>query len=160
DLLEDRRHTLGVEPHRRLVEEDDVGTDDERAGELDLLLLAAREETCRVLPALPDEREDLLDVLAALRQDRLVLEGVAAEHDVLLAGHLLEGAVPLEDVRQAPAQEPLRALAGDVLAVEGDGALAGLEHAAGHLEDGGLACAVGTDEADHLAAADLDGQAA
>ena len=160
DLLEDGAGGLRVEAHRRLVEEHHLRADHQRAGELDLLLLATREGTGEGAPAVCDDGEEGLDEVDAVGHDRLVLDGVGAEHHVLGDGHLLEDAVTLQDVGEPRGQHLLRRVLRDVLPGDLDGARTRGQHAAGDLEDGGLAGAVGADEADDRPRWHLDGQAA
>ena len=66
DLLEDGAGGLGVQAHRRLVEEHDLRADHQRAGELDLLLLAAGEGAGEGAPAVGDDGEERLDEVDAV----------------------------------------------------------------------------------------------
>ena len=64
----------------------------------------------------------------------------------------------LEGAGHAQLGDLVRALAGDVLAQERDPALGGLVHAGHHVEGGGLARAVGTDQGHDLALVDVHRQ--
>src|SRR5207248_6892839 len=71
--------------------------------------------------------------------------------DVLLDGELAEDAGLLGEVAQAEAGALVHGELADVLAVEEDLALVGGDLAGGHAEAGGLAGAVGAEQADDLA---------
>ena len=75
--------------------------------------------------------------------------------DVLLDGELAEDAGFLRQVAHAEAGPAVHRQRGDVLAVEQDLAVVGRDLAGGHAEAGGLAGAVGAEQADDLAGVDL-----
>ena len=72
--------------------------------------------------------------------------------DVLLDGHAAEDRGFLRQVADAEAGAAVHRHAGDVVAVELDGAVVGLDQAGDHVEDRGLAGAVRAEQADRLAA--------
>src|SRR5690606_41103796 len=77
--------------------------------------------------------------------------------DVLTDGELIEQRVHLIALAHAHLAYLSDAIAGDVLVAQIDTAMRGLDLAGQHAEEGGLACAVGPDEAAQLAFFDGDG---
>ena len=144
---------LQVEGAERLVEQEHARAVDERAGERDALLLAARElaRLALVEAGEPDEPQDLghapLDVLAA---DPAAAQ---AEGDVLEDGQVREERVGLEDgVDVALVRRPPR----DRLLAEVDRALARLLEPADHAQRRRLATAGGAEQREEAAAVDLE----
>ncbi len=80
-------------------------------------------------------------------------------HDVLFDRHAAEDRRFLRQVADAEAGALVHRLAGDVLAVEQDGAVVGLDQAGDHVEAGRLAGAVGSQETHDLAARQLQADA-
>ena len=74
DGLEHDVPRLRVEPHRRLVHQDHLRLEHQRARDLDELLLAARERAGVVATALADQREALGQRLGALAHEPLVAQ--------------------------------------------------------------------------------------
>ena len=117
------RADLGVERAERLVEQQHLRLDRERAGERHALALAAGElvRVALVVAGEPDDAEQLVDALAhALLR---LLADLQPERDVLAHGHVLERGVVLEHEAD-PA--PLRRDVGRVGAVDLDLAAVGL----------------------------------
>ena len=109
ELLDDPA-ALDVEVRLRLVEEQDVGPEDEARGERDELALAAAERGCRALEVAVGEAE------VAQVADRVALEALGAERLALLeqARVALEHALhPVEVARERGVRELLLA-AGEV----------------------------------------------
>ena len=97
----------------------------------------------------------------------LVGDGLAAgvvqfDHgaDVLLDRHAAEDRGLLRQIAEAHAGALVHRLAGDVLAVEPDLAAVRGDQAGDHVEAGGLAGAVGAEQAGDLAALDVQGDVA
>ena len=76
--------------------------------------------------------------------------------DVLLDGELAKDAGFLGEVAHTQASAAVHLQGGDVLAVERDPAVIGRDLAGGHAEAGRLAGAVGAEQTDDLAEADLE----
>src|SRR5699024_3214638 len=81
--------------------------------------------------------------------------GVHAHNDVVLHRHAGEQADVLEGTGEAQLGDAVRLPAGDVLSQHLHLALGGVVHAGNDVEQGTLAGAVGTDDADDLAGVDL-----
>ena len=145
---------LEVERAERLVEEEHGRAVDERPGERDPLLLAARHlpGPAPLVAGEPDEPERLAHPAALLvALDPLLAEAVA---DVLGDVHVREQRVVLEDrVDVAPVGRD----AGDRLALEEDLARRRLLEPGDHPERRRLAAARRPEEAVELAAGDLEG---
>ena len=73
----------------------------QRAGDLDELLLAARERSGPIAAALPDQREALGELLGAAAHEPLVAHDVAADQDVVPDGHQREQAALLRYVHDS-----------------------------------------------------------
>src|SRR5690606_33851831 len=83
--------------------------------------------------------------------------GLEDGQEVLLDGHAAEDAGLLAEVAHAEAGPLVHGEPGDLLAVEEDPAVVGVDHADGHTERGGLPGAVAAQEADDLGALDVEG---
>src|SRR5574341_383645 len=129
----------------------------ERPADGDHLLLAARERSGLLSPPLAQDREERVDALEALPDPGAVSLDIGAHLEVLEDGHLRQHDAPLRHIGKPARQNLVGAEARDVLAVEHDAPARGPDEAHDGLEGGGLARAVGTDDADHLARAHLDG---
>ena len=115
---------------------------DKRAGRLAAAFLQAREQ-----------REDALDV----RLDRRAIGAcVGAHREVFLDRQRAEHAAALGHHREAAADELERRVAGDVVAVVADRARLDRQQPADALQRRRLARAVGADQADELAVADVE----
>ena len=151
---------------RRLVEQDDLGHERERAGDVEQLFLALRKQA-RFGVELGVEAEDRGHV-AHLGPER----GVAAQRaeeaeaaaclrddgdgDRLGHGQCREDVDELERARHAALGELDRADAGDVLALEADDALVRLQEARENVDERRLAGAVRADDGDGLAVGDRE----
>ena len=94
-----------------------------------------------------EQRVELVLALALVRLDHL-----EDRADVLLDGQAAEDRGLLRQVADAEAGAPVHRQPGDVVAVELDAAVVGLDQPGDHVEDGGLAGAVRAEQADRLAA--------
>ena len=77
-------------------------------------------------------------------------------HDVLADGEAAEDRGLLRQIAEAEDGAAVHGQAGNVLAVEQDAAAVGLHQAHDRIEAGGLAGAVGAEQAEHLAAVDAE----
>ena len=158
EQLHDPDRRLGVEVAGRLVGEQKRRVVDERAGDRDALLLAARELVGVVvdLRLQADQPEDLGHLAADLRArlaDHLQRVG-----DVVVHGAVREQLEVLEHGPD-PAPQVGRAVGGhrvDVLAGDLDGAGGGLDLADQHLDQRRLAAAGRAGDEGELAATDLE----
>ena len=113
----DRSRSLRVEIRRRLIQKNDVGVVDERAGDGEFLLHAFRQQR-HAIPAAVPEREHLerpLHRRAGIR-DR---EQPCVDEKVVLDGELIPQARGLGEKPDAPAKRS-RGLAGERVAVDAD----------------------------------------
>ena len=139
DLRDHARHqALG-----RLVEQDDLGLQHHGPGDGEHLLLAARQRAAGLVAPLGQHREVGEDLVQQLRPSGVAHPAaVEAGAQVLHHGQQLEDAPVLRHVADAEPRQPVRRLAGDVAALEGDAALARRDQAHDGLERGALADAV------------------
>ena len=147
----------GVDAGEWFVEEDDPRLGDQAAGDLEPPLLAPRDVVCLRAADLHDV-ELLEEFLAPLSPD---LRGHADQfHDrqeVLLDGELAKHTLLLGEVAHAAVAGPLvHRPVGDLLVVEEHTARVGDHDPAGHAEAGGLAGAVGAEQADDFAGLDVE----
>ena len=152
DLKAHLEAELRIEIRERLVHEDERRLGDDRPRERDALLLAARQLSgiATSEAAELDEVERAADPAFALpSRDPADLE---TEADVARDAEVREKGVVLEDHAEATA---LRRVARDVPAIDLDGAFIGVEQPGDAVERRGLAAPGGTEEADELAAGDL-----
>ena len=164
DEVVDARRVDRVETRRRLVVEDDLGLESERAREADALLHAAREvaRAHRLDARQADELERLVDARLDLFAGHLVPELLAQPvRHVLADVERVEQGRALEEVRDPAAHVGQLAVAHrhDVAPVEDDLARVGPEQADEHLEHDALAAARGAHDGDRLAATDVEVQA-
>src|SRR6266498_2909160 len=159
--LEDLAGEEGGEPERRLVEEDEPGSRHERPPDGEHLLLAAG-EVPRELAAVPAQRREVVeDEGVVALQAGAVAAGVAAHHDVLVDGEVLEDAASLHHLEDAAAddllgREPVDACSVELDGAVGDLALLGVEEIRDRLQGRRLPGAVRSEERDDLAAGDLE----
>ena len=144
---------LGVEVRERLVEEEQLRLDDERAGQRHALLLAARqlarEAVAEALEA--DQAQRLRDLLPdGGRSEPAHLE---PEGDVLGGREVGEEGVALED---EPGVPPVGRQHGDVAGAEPNAAGRRLDESPDHAEGRRLAAPAGPEQDDQLAL--LDGE--
>ena len=150
----------GRHPRRRLVEEEQVGLTGQREPQLELLLVAVREEAAH-LAGLVLEADGLEHGVGFVAKETLdpreEAQATAAVRDERRL-HVLEHGEPREDVgalERAADAEPadvVRRQAGDVAPVQDDGAGVGAQVAGDQVEERRLARAVGADDRRDLAA--------
>jgi len=158
DLLDDLRR----EAHRRLVEQDRVGTRHQRAADRGHLLLAAGRVAGLARPPLPEPREVVVDALERRRE--LAARHAARERagqQVLLDRQVLEAMAPFHHLADAHAHELVGREPVDAMAAEVDRALRhlaalGLEQVRDRLERRALAGAVGAEQRDDRALGHLE----
>ncbi len=162
---------LDVHARHRLVEQQELGLGRERAGQLHPLLQPVGQLARRGLADGLDlqEVDDPLHegaVLELLLHGRAPVERLQQEaaphleqppgHDVVEHAHALEERHVLEGARDAERGHVVGPELRPVAALEEDLALVRVVEAADHVEQGGLARAVGPDDGHDLAAADLE----
>src|SRR5262249_4944082 len=103
--LDDRRR----EAERRLVEEQHVGSRDERPRDRELLLLAPRERTGVPARMLPDDREELVHPREVVGEAVAAPACRRAETEVLGDRQRCVDTAPLGNERDPEARDPLRA---------------------------------------------------
>ena len=148
---------LGVERRERLVEQQQLRGSRERAGQSDALLLAAR-ELDRVFLALlgqADEREQLFDAPVDLGRWPTAVDQAIA--DIVGDRQVREQRIGLEDDAEIALG---RARMGDVTPAHLDAAAVLQVEAGDCAQQGGLAAARRAEEADELAAMDVEIDAA
>ena len=168
------RHVLFlflVHAGHRFIEQEHFRLQRERPSELDALLQAIGERAGGKLAQVLEleELEQVLDLLAVrdlflLRQAPVHERGedarahahVPAEHEVVEHAHALEERDVLEGARNPALGNAARRQVGDVLALERDAPAVGPVEAADHVEQRRLAGAVGPDDREDLAPADLE----
>ena len=154
---EDRLARLLVEPDRRLVEQDQGRIEHQRAGELDLLLLAAGERTGGCMATLGDDGEELGNPFDPASNQRLVGKDEGAHQHILPDRHAGEEAAILRHVNHAPGRagpSTSRRLMSSPRSITWPPVRP--QKPADRLEDGRLSGAVRADQADDLAG--FDGQ--
>ena len=150
-------HGDGVHAGKRFVEHDEPWVDGQAACNLATAALAARQPVAQVFAHLVQVQlgNELLQPLVLLlgggighlqHQANVVLHTQRAEHRGLL-----------RQVANAQLRPLVHGQRGDVHIVEKHPALVGGDQACGHVECGGLAGAVGAEQAHNLALAQLDG---
>ena len=177
DVLDPEGHVLGlldVEAGGGLVEQQQLGIGAERAGELGHLAHAVGQVDDEAVAVLlqVEEVDRLLDGLAMLdlhaphrRQEQQLgeevrlLVGMPRQQQVLQQRRVLEQLDVLEGAGDAQRGDAVRRHVGDVGAVEHQLAAGRLVDAAHQVEDRGLAGAVGADDGEDLALADVEGHA-
>ena len=93
--------------------------------------------------------------MSSLRLAGVVFGQLGHAHDVVAHAHAAEDRVLLRQVADAEPRALVHRQRGDVRAVDRDAARIGRDQAHDHVEAGGLARAVGTQQADDLAAAQV-----
>ena len=149
-----------IDAGERFVEQHVIRPRRQRARDLDAAPLAAGQRDRR---RLAQARDVELVEQASSSASRFFLLGLDHfEHraDVLLDRQAAEDRGFLRQIADAEPGALVHRQLGDVVAVELDGAVIRLDQAGDHVEHGGLAGAVRTEQADRLAAADIDADAA
>jgi hypothetical protein len=154
DELAELPDLLVVEATRRLVEQEQPGLRDERAGELDALLDPVRKRRRREVRAVaqPHHVEDL----ERLRRSRVPAAAVSADEDVLEHRHRAEELEVLERARDALAHDLERGLLQERSAVEEHVARVRPVQPRDDVEGGRLARAVRADEPRDLPLLDVE----
>src|SRR6266536_139642 len=141
---------------RRLIEEEEAGVGDEGPRDGEEPLLSSGEAARELAAPVAEDGKASVDLI-----DGLALGGardrVAAEHEIVLHGHLREEPSRLGQVADPEAHDLVGPAPRDVAAVEDDAARGGREIAERGLEQGGLARAVGPDDAHDRPVRDLEG---
>lgn len=155
-VVEERVHLLRHEHGGRLVEDEDLRAAVEDLEDLHALAVGDSEVLDQGVGAHAEavRVRDLLDLLAGLGADAVEL--LAAENHVLQDGEVVGQHEVLVHHADAAGDGVAGAGEGDLLPVDGDGALVRLLHAVEDLHQGRLAGAVLTDEGVDRALADGD----
>ena len=175
--LEDVVHQLGglVMRHAggRFVQQKELRPADQRAANLDAAAIDHRQAGDGIEHAVGERRIEHLHQRSGFLEARLAfgLEGAAphqiepdalfqplvvADHDVVEDRQRQRQARALEGARDAGMVDGLRRGMGDVATAESDAAGIGRVDAGHDVEEGGLAGAVGTDQAENLALAHVE----
>ena len=109
ERLEQRLDDGRREPERRLVEQQHVGPREQRAGDRELLLLAARERPGLALRELGDDREEAVHPVEVVGDAVLAPPPGEPEAQVLVDGQRAEDVAALGHERDAGAGDVLRA---------------------------------------------------
>src|SRR5688572_5181092 len=152
----DVEHRDRIDAGKRLVEQDEGWPRGERARDLQAPTLAAGERDRAMLAQVRD-----VEVLEQLDQARLDLRrGQALQLEdrlhVLLNGEAPEYRVLLRQVRDAKPRAAVDRQVGELHGIELDRPRVDRHQADDHVEAGGLAGAIGSEQADHLAARYLE----
>ncbi len=151
---DDRLDLRRIQARHHLVEEEQRRLGRQRPRQLETLALGQGQRPRRDMLARgePDARHDVARPRERVRRPGVPRQG--ADADVLEDGHAREGPDDLERPRQAELADRVRRKSDDGPAAEADVAGVRREKAREEIEDGGLAGAVGADEAQHLALGD------
>ena len=122
DELVEVAHDRRREPERRLVEQQQLRSRDERPSEGEHLLLTAGQGSRLLVPPALESREVAGDVLAVALRLAPVAAVIRADEEVLPDGQLGVDLPALGDVGDAEPRDRLGGLAADVLAPEDDAA--------------------------------------
>ena len=154
---------LGVEPGRRLVEQEQLRLRRECSGDADQLALAVAEFARMDVGEVGQlhRLERLVDLLGGgvataagpddVGQERVPPRAIGGDQQVVANGEVLEQLERLERPDQPELGPRVGAQAGEVGPVEGDVALGDRREAGDGVDEGGLAGTVGADQADQLA---------
>src|SRR5712691_2373102 len=141
-----------IDPGERLIEQDEVRLGRQRPGDLATPPLAARQRHRRSAPQMADRELGQERVEHRLPGFGFGLGDLENGADVLLDGEATEDRRFLRQIADAEARPAIHRQIGDVLAVELDRPGVGGNEADDDVEAGGLAGAVGAEQADDLAA--------
>ena len=154
--LEHVPHHEGRETERGLVHQQELRRRDERARDRNHLLLAAAERAGDLVVALAQPREAFEHLVDASLDEGLVVDGEAAEPQVVHDGERVPQLPALGHPGHAEHVDLVRLQAQEVdLAIEADLAGARAQQAEQRLDDGRLAGAVGAQDDAQLARQDL-----
>src|SRR5712692_2732069 len=151
DDLKDRGHHGRRQPQRRLVQEQELGSRHEGAGDGQHLLLAAREGAPELPEPLLQAREVMEDALEVLWPRALPAADIGAHLQVLEHGHLREDAPPLRALGYASLEHGMRGPAVETLAQKADAAGGRAQEPRDRAHRRALAGAIGAEQADELA---------
>ena len=149
-IRDDLLHVLhgdGIDAAERLVQHEQAGLGDERAGDGEAPLFAAGKREGELLGHVLDAElgEQFLAALPALLSvERLRLED---RHDVLLDRQFAEDRFLLRQIAHAHAGALVHGIAGHFLVLEKDASPIRAHEADDHVKAGGLARAVGAEQA-------------
>tara|TARA_A100000171_G_scaffold43757_1_gene46020 strand:- start:1536 stop:2291 length:756 start_codon:yes stop_codon:yes gene_type:complete len=149
----------GVDAGEWFVEEDELWVGDEGAGDLEFAAFAAGAGAGEVVCFVGEAElfEELGGASFAIGAGEL--ECLEDGQEVLLAGEALEDGGFLGEVAHTHLGVSVHGEAGDFGVVEDDASGVAFDHADGHSEGGGFACAVASEEADDLGVLDFEGYA-
>src|SRR3990170_3687446 len=147
-LREDQIHVLRREPEGGLVEQQHLRARHEAAPDGQHLLLAARHGAGELPPPAGENRKERQHPVQPVADPRgLAAEDEGADLEVLQHGHGGEHETPLGDIGEAAAHAAVSRLVSDGPRLHEDLALPRTEETHERLERGGLAGAVGPDDA-------------
>ena len=156
--LLDLAHEVDGEAHfgrgeagQRLVEQQQLRLGGQRAGDFQAFAAGGAERAGAAVGQGIQAAEDEYIIGDAARGVAVAVAQKGADHDVFRNAHVLERDRDLEAASHAEAGVLFGRGAGDVVALEADGAGGGREVAGDAVEEGALAGAVGADEADDVA---------
>ena len=151
DRFKHRRHHLGREAKRRLVERQELRLSHQRAADGKHLLLAARHRAGGLRCTLMQSRKQREHPLKSLLAQRPCARIEGAEHQVFHHGEFGKYLAPLRRQADAGGDAIVRRHTRDIFALVTDRPLHQRDQAGHRPHGGGLAGAVSTEEADHLA---------
>ncbi len=154
--FEDLLHHQRREPHRRLVEQQQLRLRHQRARHREHLLLAAGQRAGGLPAALLEAGKEIEHALDVVLDRGPVAADVGAHREIFLDGQRAEHAAALGDHGEAVAHELERRAAGHVLAGVTDRAALHRLQAGDALQRRRLPGAVGADQADELALVDVE----
>ena len=147
---------FGVDAGEGFVEQEEAGFDDEGAGDFDAAAFSAGEHVAfrlahLVETELVDERVHAGAAVVGVDGERL-----QNGEEVFLDGEFAEDGGLLRQVGDAEAGALVHGAVGDVFAIEEDAAGVGTDESDDDVKAGGFARAVGAEEADYFALADVE----
>ena len=160
DHLTDVGDGQGVDAGEGFVQQHEAGLARQRPGDLAAAALTARQAGGRGVAQVVDA--EFLQQAAGLLGNGGLAGVVQFDHghDVVLDRHAAEDRGLLRQIAQTHAGALVHGLGRDVLAVQPDGAAVGRDQAGDHVETGGLAGPVRTQQARDLSALDMQGDVA
>ena len=152
----DVQHGDRIDPREGLVEQDEFGVGGQRARDLDAAPFAARQRQRRI--GRQPRNAQLVEQLDQALLDLRFGQALQFQHRAYVLGHgeLAEHRGFLRQVREPQAGAAVDRMRGHVLAADGDAPGVGAHQAHHHVEAGGLAGAVGTEQSDDLAVGHLE----
>ncbi len=156
DDLEDLFHHERCEPHRGLVEHEQLGAREHRPSDREHLLLAARERASQLPCALLEPRNHRVDLVDFARDLLIVIARERAHQQVFVHRQPGEDAAAFGAQRNAQPDERVRRRPCDVLATVEHAPARRLDEAGQRTERRGLAGAIGADQRDQFAFIDVE----